>query len=210
MAYFPFYIDLKGQKCLVVGGGKVALRKIQTLLQFGAEITVISILIADEIKRLAELGRLTYENRPYQRGDVDGFFLAIAATSEPAINDQVCRDAMQRKVWVDSATNPEKCSFIFPAVIQTGDLVVGLTSSGKYPALTRLLKQKIAALPILSYEGGLEKWAAWRRKIQKEVSDPRERERILRAVGTEILDHPQADPGEVMARIDGVKQNEKN
>ncbi len=210
MAYFPFYIDLKGRKCLVVGGGKVALRKIQTLLQFEAEVRVIGTHISDEIRSLAETGRLTYEKRPYQCGDVSGFFLAIAATSAPEINDQVCRDAAERKVWVDSATHPEKCSFIFPAVIKKGDLVIGLTSSGKYPALTRLLKQKIAALPVLAQEGGLEKWAAWRRRIQKEVSDPRKRERILREIGAEILDHPEADPEEVILRIDGVKQDEKN
>ncbi|MGD8401851.1 MAG: bifunctional precorrin-2 dehydrogenase/sirohydrochlorin ferrochelatase, partial [Bacillota bacterium] len=141
MAYFPFYIDLKGRKCLVVGGGKVALRKIRTLLQFGAEVVVIGSLVSDEIRLLAEIGRLTYEIRPYQYGDVAGFFLAIAATSAPEINDRVCRDSLKLNVWADSATDPEKGSFIFPAVVKKRELVVGVTSSGKFPALTRLLKQ---------------------------------------------------------------------
>jgi siroheme synthase-like protein len=210
MAHFPLYIDLKDQKCLVVGGGKVALRKIETLLQFGAEVVVIGSLVSDEIRRLAGLGKLTYEDRPYRCGDVAGFFLAIAATSAPEINDRVCRDAMKRNIWVNSATDPEKCSFIFPAVVKKGDLIVGLTSSGKFPALTRLLKQKIAALLVLAQEGSLERWAALRRQIQKEVGDPQERERILRAIGAEILSRPEADPAEMIARIRGAKHNEKN
>jgi precorrin-2 dehydrogenase / sirohydrochlorin ferrochelatase len=203
MAYFPLYIDLKEKKCLVVGGGKVALRKIETLLRFEAEIVVIGSSVSDEIRHLAGLGKLTYKNRPYQCGDVSGFFLAIAATSAPEINAQVCRDSMKLNVWVNSATDPNQCSFIFPAVVKNGPLVIGLTSSGKFPALTRLLRREIAALPVLAQEGNLDKWAALRRRIQQEVSDPRERERILRDVGAEVFSHPEADPGEIIARIYG-------
>ncbi len=207
MAYFPLYIDLKKRRCLVIGGGQVAWRKIQTLLQFEAEIVVISAAVVPEIQQLHDLRKLTYWKKSYQNGDLSGFFLVIAATSDPALNDAVYDDAVRMNVWVNSADDPEKCTFVFPAVVKNDALVVGVTSSGRFPALTRLLREKIASFAIFQRETALETWAEFRRKIQTEVADPDKRRQLLRAAGRAILDDPAGDPRMVLEKIDGEKRD---
>jgi precorrin-2 dehydrogenase/sirohydrochlorin ferrochelatase len=210
MAYFPLFIDLKERCCLVVGGGTVALRKIETLLRFDAAITVISPAVQPGIGRLADAGRLTYQRKSYQSGDAAGYFLVIAATSVPEINRLVCEEASRLNIWVNSADDPRQCSFIFPAVVQNGDLVVGVSSSGQFPVLSRLLREQIAAFPLFQPGFSLRTWAKLRRQLQRESNDPEWRRSVLRAAGRKILKHSEANPREFIKLIHGEEHNEKD
>jgi siroheme synthase-like protein len=210
MAYFPLFIDLKERRCLVVGGGTVALRKIETLLRFDAEITVISPATQPGIGRLADAGRLTYRRKPYQSGDAAGFFLVIAATSDPETNRLIYEEASRLNIWVNTADDFRKCSFIFPAVARNGDLVVGVSSSGQFPVLSRLLREQIAAFPLFKREFSLRKWIDLRQRLQREIDDPEMRGRILTAAGKEILERPEANLREFIEHIYGEEHNEKD
>jgi siroheme synthase-like protein len=210
MAYFPLFIDLKERRCLVVGGGTVALRKIETLLRFDAAITVISPAAQPEIGRLAGAGRLIYRRKPYQSGDAAGYFLAVAATSVSEVNRLVCEEASRLNIWVNSADDPRQCSFIFPAVVQNGDLVVGVSSSGQFPVLSRLLREQIAAFPVFQPEFLLRTWSDHRQRLQREVAAPERRRSILRAVGRKILKRPAVNPRELTENNYGEETDEQD
>lgn len=121
---FPLFIDLTGKKAVVIGGGTVGLRRAEVLARFGAEVTVISPSLARE----AEGIRCVL--RPYAPGDLDGAFLAVAATSDPAVNEAAGREARRLGVIFNRSDNPADCDFFFPAVCEGAGMVAGLAGDG--------------------------------------------------------------------------------
>ncbi len=146
MAVFPLFVDLKGKGCIVLGGGRVAARKINTLLEFEADITVISPRAEKEIIELAQKGKIKYMKREYIETDMEDSFLAVAATSKKDVNEKICHDANERNILVNSADNLKNCTFIFPSTIKREDLVIGISTSGNYPALSKSIRQEIERL----------------------------------------------------------------
>ena len=136
---YPVLLTLSGRPCLVVGGGRVAARKIQGLLAAGADVTVVSPDVSPDV----EATGARIERRAYQRGDVTGFRLVIAATDDPDVNGAVYDDAEAAGVWVNAADDPAHCSFTLPAVLQRGDLTVSVSTAGHSPALARWLRDQI-------------------------------------------------------------------
>lgn len=121
---FPLFIDLSGKPVTVIGGGKIAQRRIETLWRFGAQITVIS----PETDRLPE--GIILQARPYRKGDLAGAFLAVAATNERVVNHLVALEAQEKGILISVADCKEECTFFFPAVCEGGKLVVGVVSDG--------------------------------------------------------------------------------
>lgn len=121
---FPLFIDLQGKPVTVIGGGKVAQRRVQVLTQFGARVTVI----APEILPMPESTEML--RRAYMPGDLQGAFLAVAATDSRTVNRQVGREAADRSIFVSVADSPEESSFFFPAICQGSSLVAGVVSRG--------------------------------------------------------------------------------
>lgn len=137
---FPLFVSLAGKKAVVIGGGQVALRRAAVLLQFGAEVTVI----APEFVEALEGAVL--ERRPYAPGDLDGAFLAVAATNDPAVNAAAGREARQLGVLFNRADDQTDCDFFFPAICLGEGLVAGLTGTGADHRKTADAAKKIRIL----------------------------------------------------------------
>lgn len=139
MAYFPFFIDLSGRKCLIVGGGKVAARKLKKLSGFGADITLVAPEICEEVHTEgAELIR-----RGFRDTDLDGAFLVIAATNDRQLNHRIYTLCTERGILVNTVDDIENCGFIFPALVHREDITVGISTGGKCPAMAKYLRRTI-------------------------------------------------------------------
>jgi precorrin-2 dehydrogenase/sirohydrochlorin ferrochelatase len=140
---YPVSLVLRGRRCLVVGGGEVAGRKVRGLLAAGAEVHVVAAEVSSAVRSLApNLAGL--EERRYRRGEVAGYRLVVAATGDPDVNRAVYEDGEVAEVWVNSADDPASCSFILPAVARRGPLTVAVSTSGYSPALASWLKSHVA------------------------------------------------------------------
>lgn len=142
---YPVSLNLKGRNCLVVGGGKVACRKVETLLEFGPEsVKVVSPAACAELHNMVGTGRVSFSQRHYRPDDLDGVFVVIVATDDNATNQQVSEDAHSRGVLANVADNAGLSDFILPAYFRRGDLIVAVSTSGRSPALARKLKERLA------------------------------------------------------------------
>lgn len=145
-AYYPIALKVEGRRVVVVGAGKVALRKVETLLECGAVVRVVAPTVIPELARLAREGHIELRQRPYAPHDLEGAFLAIAATDSAVVNTQVAEDARARGVLVNSAHPPDVSDFLVAAGIRRGDLQIGIFTSGASPALARYLRERLEAV----------------------------------------------------------------
>ena len=139
---YPVNLRIAGQRCLVVGGGRVALSKVQGLLECDAVVTVVAPDVDVELTELAELGRVTCERRAYRAGEVEGYRLVITATSDPDVNRAVFLDGEAAGVWVNSADDPDNCAFTLPSRVRQGPLLVTFATGGHSPALATWLRRR--------------------------------------------------------------------
>ena len=139
---YPVNLDLAGRRALGVGGGTVAARKVHGLRAAGADGTVVAPEVVDEI---ADNHRVRWHQRPYRRGEVAFYRLAISATGDPAVDGQVYWDAEAADVWLNSADDPQHCSFTLPAVTSRNDLQVTVSTNGRSPAVAAWLRRTIDA-----------------------------------------------------------------
>ena len=143
MRYYPIHLDIQNTNCLVVGGGSVGTRKVITLLNCGARVTVVSPDMSEQLRKLAVSPALTLQQRPYQTGDLADMFLVIGATDDETLNRQISRDAAQRGMLCNIADRPEICNFILPSIVQRDDLIITISTSGKSPALAKKLRKSL-------------------------------------------------------------------
>ena len=136
-------VHLDQVRCLVVGGGRVAARKVIGLLAGGAHAVVISPALCDQLEVLAARGDIEALRRPYQPGDLEETFLVIAATDDPAVNRQVWEAAQSRGILVNVVDAPDRCTFIAPAVVRRGALTLAISTGGQCPALARHLRERL-------------------------------------------------------------------
>jgi precorrin-2 dehydrogenase / sirohydrochlorin ferrochelatase len=140
---YPVSLLVRGRACLVVGGGHVAERKASGLLAGGAHVHVVANEVKPVMRQLSGLASL--EERPYRRGEVAGYWLVVAATGDPVTNQAVYDDGEAARVWVNSADDPDRCSFILPAVARQGPVTVAISTAGYSPALASWLKAQFSA-----------------------------------------------------------------
>jgi len=143
----PFYmacLKLTGRKCLVVGGGAVGLEKIEGLMACDGQVTLVSPSAIPELEDLAAEGSIAWERRAYRAEDLDGAFMAVAATGDTDINVRVYEDAEERAMLVNVVDVPPLCNFILPAVFRSGPLAVAISTAGASPALAKRIKRQIA------------------------------------------------------------------
>jgi siroheme synthase-like protein len=141
--YYPVFLNVKGQKCMVIGGGEVAVRKVKGLLASGAAVRVISPDASPEITTLAEKRQIRLSRHPYRPGDLKGVLLVIAATNDPEVNAAVSQDARAAGVAVNVVDDAAKSSFILPSTLQRGDVTIAISTSGRSPALARKLRTRL-------------------------------------------------------------------
>lgn len=184
---FPIVLALRDRPCLVVGGGSVALRKVQSLLEAGGRVTVVATAVCPELEALACAGQVTLERRPYRAGEAGGYRLVFAATDDRTVNTEVFRDGESAGVFVNVADDPELCSFHVPARVRRGNLQVAIASGGEAPFVVRRLRQ------LLEQRFGPE-WSEWvdaaarfRTAVRAVERPPEEQEALFDTFFTETV-----------------------
>ncbi len=172
MRYFPIHLDIANRNCLVVGGGGVASRKVATLLKCGAAVTVVSPEVGDRLDQLAADGVIGLHKRPYRSTDLEGMFLVIGATDDEAVNRRISEDAEGRRMLCNIADRPEVCNFILPSVVQRGDLVLTISTSGASPAFAKKMRKCLERQFGEEYSDFVRLMGAVRRKLLSEAHAP--------------------------------------
>jgi precorrin-2 dehydrogenase/sirohydrochlorin ferrochelatase len=153
---YPVNLIVAGRRCVVVGAGRIAARKIDALLAAGAGVHVVAPRLGDQVRAWRDEQRITVHERGFEPSDLDDAWLATATTDDPAVNHAVFEAGSERRVWVNSADDPDNCSFTLMSVIRRGDLVVTIGTGGRSPALAAWLKERITAELGAEYETLLE------------------------------------------------------
>ena len=172
MRYYPVNLDIQNRKCLVVGGGSVSTRKVMTLLECGAVVTVVSPDVAEELLELAEKKMIKLKKRPYEPSDIDGMFLVIGATDNEELNRQINKDAEHQNKLCNIADRPEACNFILPSIVNRGNLVIAISTSGKSPAFAKKMRQDLEKEFGEEYDEFLQLMGAIRKKALSEKHEP--------------------------------------
>ena len=146
MTFYPVFLNLRGRRAVVIGGGAVAEQKVLGLLAAGAHVTVVSPETTPRLAELAAAGGIDLRRRPYRSGDLAGAWLAIAGTDDRAANAQVWAEAEREGVLLNAVDDLDHCSFIAPAIHREGDITIAVSTSGKSPALAARLRQRVARL----------------------------------------------------------------
>jgi uroporphyrin-III C-methyltransferase/precorrin-2 dehydrogenase/sirohydrochlorin ferrochelatase len=192
MHYLPIALDVRKRACLVVGGGQVALRKIEWLSSAGAELRVVAKVACAELHALARAGALVLHEREYCDADLDGCTLVVAATDDRALNARISEAARSRALLVNVVDQPELCTFIVPALVTREPMVIGISSQGSSPVLARLVRRRIESVlpPAL---GALASFARRHRaRVRAAIADATTRrtfwERVLDGpIGEQVL-----------------------
>ena len=141
--YFPVFLDVRRKKCVVIGGGQVAFRKIRTLLDCGASVTVISPVLHPDLSELANKNSIQVIRRSYKSRDLKGAFIVIAATGTKETNRKVAKEAGRVGALVNVVDDPEPSDFIVPSLLRRGDLAIAISTGGMSPALARKIKTRL-------------------------------------------------------------------
>ena len=140
--YYPVFLDLRGRRVVVIGGGAMGEEKVTRLLPYEAQVVVVSPDVTDEVAELADDGTIEWVRRPYRRGDLDGAFIAIVAdTSDDAVNQAVSEEARERNVPLNVADVTDLCTWITPSVARRGEVIVATSTGGASPALARRFRE---------------------------------------------------------------------
>lgn len=143
MGYMPIFLAMTGRRCVVIGGGEIAARKVAQLLAAEAQVTVVSPRIVRELAVLAESAVITYRERKWECGDLRGFDLAFAATDDPIAHQEISKEARELGVMLNVADEPALCDFIAPAVVRRGDLQIAVSTSGASPAMASRIRRDL-------------------------------------------------------------------
>lgn len=164
MKAYPVNLVVDGLPVLVVGGERVALGKVRGLIEAGAVVTVVAPEVTDELATLD----VTVQRRPYRRSEVAGYRLALVATGDPAVSQAVFDDGEAAGVFVNSADDPSRCSFMLPSRVRRGDLLVTVSTGGRSPALAAWLREELESQIGPEHEALLELLATERARLRAE------------------------------------------
>ena len=166
MGYFPFFVDVENQNCLVVGGGVVALRKIEKLLPFNPNITVVSPKVHKEILSIKNINII---KRKFDFNDLKEKSFVITATDDKVLNKEIYNSCEENNIPVNTVDDKDNCSFIFPALARNNGVTVAISTSGKSPIYAKYLRKKIESL-IQDSESIVDNLSKYREKIKNEIS----------------------------------------
>ena len=141
MAYFPLFMDMNDLKVLIVGGGVIATEKLEKLLDFTTEISVIALRVEEEAQVLIDVHHLTLAQRAYHKGDIEGFDIVIVATDTVDLHKEIYEESRGSRILVNSVDNTEYCDFIFPSYVKKEDLTIAFSTGGTSPAFAKYIRQ---------------------------------------------------------------------
>lgn len=146
LPWYPIFIDLEERDVLIVGGGNVCARKAETMLRYGARVTIVSPEFTDEIEGWAAAGQLALRRKWYDETDLDGAAIVIASTDDELVNTRVANDCRRRRIPVNVVDVTPLCEFIVPAIVESGSIQIAVSTGGKSPAIARTLKEDLQRL----------------------------------------------------------------
>ena len=184
MSEYPAMIRLKGKKVTVIGGGKVAERKIDSLLQAGGSVVVISPDVTDQIKQWSQDMKLTWISKGFDPKDVTDAFIVIAATNNREINKKVCQSVNEHQL-INIVDHPEKSNFIVPSTFRQGQLTIAISTSGASPGLAKKIKRDLANQYDASYGNYLDFLKSCREIVKQQVKSSEDRKRIFEQLLTD-------------------------
>ncbi len=182
MKFYPVFLVLRDRPCLIVGGGDVAERKTLSLLEAGADVTIVSPELTHKLAELARTQKVRHFPRTFEERDLAGIFLVIVATGSSEINASVARMCRKKHVLVNAASPPEESSFIVPSVVERGDLVIAISTSGDSPGLSKRIRKELEERYGREYELFLTRMEALRKRLKEEIADEKMRREVLEAV----------------------------
>jgi len=141
MSFFPMYMDMQDLKVLVVGGGYIATEKLEKLVDFTTQITVIALRVEDEAKNIIDKYELALHQRAYSAGDIQGFDIVIVATDTVDLHKEIYEESRGSRILVNSVDNTDYCDFIFPSYVQKGDLTIAFSTGGASPAFAKQIRR---------------------------------------------------------------------
>ena len=213
MSYFPFMIELNNERCLIAGGGTVAYRKVCSMLEFGAVVTVVSPEFCPELLELAEQvntpgkycsatsddrgsvenfadysGCLTLVKRRVQPQDIDGAFVVIMATDDEKVNHDMAELCRQQRILVNVVDVKSDCGFYFPAIIKDKEVVISVSTGGQSPVLAGTIKRNIESHLGRSYGDIAERMGELREQIKAQIDGEEERKKAFQQMVRSLLD----------------------
>ena len=179
MSYFPFFMEIKDQHCLVVGGGIVALRKIEKLLPFGVKITVVSPAFCSEVEEMEGIIRIC---RKFEQNDINGKLFVIGATDDEDVNGEISALCREKNVPVNIVDDPKKCTFFFPALVKEGEFVAGFSTGGGSPLAAQFIRKKVEDAVPEGFGQVVEVLSSAREQVKAEIHDIRKREKVFKEI----------------------------
>ena len=212
MSYYPIMIQLEGMKVVVVGGGAVAQRKIDTLLDYHADVHVVSRDLTSKLNKYLEERRIKLSGREFKESHLDGAFVVIAATDDPLLNRRVSETALARGLLINAVDQPADCNFIVPSILKRGDLLVAVSTSGKSPAFSKKIREQLERQFGDEYGSFLVLMGCLREEILKKELSQEENKRIFcQLVNSPILDAIAGkDWNEVATILNRIMNTEKS
>ena len=162
-ALFPMFVKLEGHNCVVVGAGRIAAQKLESLLESGAVVRIVAPEASEEIQELARSERISWIPTEFKAEQLAGALLVIAATGSPEVNEIVYQAAQERGVLCNSVDEPERCDFYYPAVVRRGDLQIAISTAGKSPALAQRLRKELEE----QFDSSYISWLNWLGKVRE-------------------------------------------
>ena len=202
MAYIPIFLDVTGRQCTVVGGGEVAARKVESLLQAGANVKVVSPSLSSLLSAAVAGGSVMHIARHYRPGDMSGCVIVYAATDDPKFQRDLVAEARALGILINVIDVPELCTFISPAVVNRGDLQIAISTSGASPAFAARLRRTLEDQFGTEYSLTLEVLRAARRRLHADEIAPADRMRRLKELAESAL--PDAIAAGDVAAIDRI------
>jgi siroheme synthase-like protein len=189
MMFYPVFLNLRDRRVVVIGGGDIAERKVETLLGSGAFIVVISPEVTPRLEALARSEEIQWQRRAYAPGDCAGATLVFSATGDNRVSEAIVGDAVANGALVNTADQPSMCDFIMPAVVRRGDVAIAVSTGGTSPGLAARLRRKIAGIIGPEYAGFAELLSKVRPEIRRRVPDSVQRKTLHdRILDSDIMD----------------------
>lgn len=208
MRYYPINLDIKNRNCLIIGGGTVGSRKAFRLLDCGALVTVVSLKFTNKLDKFSDNHNLVLKKKPFHQSDLKGMFLVIGATDNEELNHQISTEAEKNNILCNIADRPRVSNFILPAVVNRGDLVIGISTSGKSPAFAKKLRQQLETefgdeyAVFLRLMGGIRK-TLLRKKHEPEAHKPLFEKIISENILQMITENRKKDINAILFKILG-------
>ncbi|MGD1153277.1 MAG: bifunctional precorrin-2 dehydrogenase/sirohydrochlorin ferrochelatase [Syntrophales bacterium] len=202
MKYYPLFLDITDRRCVVVGGGDVAERKVGRLLDFGASVIVVGKALTPGLETMKKEGRINHIDADYDKAFINDAFLVIGATDRDDVNAEISRDGREKGILVNIVDDPDKCDFVLPSLLKQGDLLIAISTGGKSPALAKKLREDMEQLFGTEYQTLLEVMGQLREKLVVKGRSSDENRRLFEAVvHSDILQHIKDKSWEKVKKI---------